>query len=68
MGERLMGPAQYQKLMGWPRSKRTNSSWVTYSINWQPAFVTFALDGRRMRTMQNGETHTWTTMGGNTLS
>ncbi|WIA41633.1 hypothetical protein OEZ86_008991 [Tetradesmus obliquus] len=68
MGERLIGPAEYQKLMGWPKSRLTNNSWATYSINWQPGFVTFALDGRRVRTMQNGEKRTWTTMGGNTLS
>jgi hypothetical protein len=68
MGERLIPPAEYQQLMGWPASKLTNNSWTTYSINWQPTFVTFALDGRRVRTMQNGERRSWKTMGGTTLS
>jgi hypothetical protein len=68
MGERLIGPSEYQATMGWPRSKLTNTSWVTYSINWQPGFVTWALDGRRVRTMQNGQRHTWTDMRNRTLS
>uniref|UniRef100_A0A383V5Q6 GH16 domain-containing protein n=1 Tax=Tetradesmus obliquus TaxID=3088 RepID=A0A383V5Q6_TETOB len=63
-GELLIPPPVYKTLLGWPTNKTAINSFVTYTINWQPTHVTWAVDGKNLRTMRNGEFRTWFDMGG----
>ncbi|WIA12851.1 hypothetical protein OEZ85_006477 [Tetradesmus obliquus] len=63
-GELLIPPPVYQTLLGWPTNKTAINSFVTYTINWQPTYVTWAVDGSHLRSMRNGEFRTWFDMGG----
>lgn len=53
-GELQLGQADYRAKTGWPVGKDT-TAWATYTFHWQPAFVTWAIDGRPVRTFRQGE-------------
>lgn len=65
-GERLVVPAQYQKLLNLTSKQHAGNQWLTYGINWLPDRVTWILNGIPVQSKLHGEVYRWTDMLGTT--
>lgn len=54
----LVSQPEYQLVLDWP-STQTTTTWVTYTINWQPRFVSWSMNGKVMRTLHTGDASTY---------
>jgi beta-glucanase (GH16 family) len=42
-------------LLGWPSGKTTATDFATYTIDWQPGYVSWYVDGRLLQRYAQGE-------------
>lgn len=63
-GERLMPPAAYMQLLNLSDAANSSNTWLTYTINWQPSHVSWAINGVPVLRRTTGEVERWADMEG----
>ncbi|WIA33125.1 hypothetical protein OEZ86_006277 [Tetradesmus obliquus] len=53
--QEVLAPAAYRRLAGWGSNRTVTNAWTTLTLNWQPTFVNWALDGKIVKTVKNGD-------------
>lgn len=65
-GERLIKMEEYQELLG--STARIDQVFTTYTINWQPESLAWAMNDTLLQARKNGETVNWLNMGGQPMT
>lgn len=63
-GEKLLTPGTYQSLLDLPSDRLTSNTWMTYTLSWQPDFITWAVNGVPVLTKVYDQEIKWVDMKG----
>lgn len=63
-GELLVKPEAYQQLLNLSADANTTNTWLTYTINWQPSHVAWAINGVPVLKRTSGQVVRWSDMNG----
>lgn len=59
-----MPPAAYRQLLNLSDAASSSNTWLTYTINWQPSHVSWAINGVPVLRRTTGEVVRWADMEG----